>query len=249
MSAELKEILERRITIRARRQTVFAYFTDSERFARWWGEGSRIDPRVGGEVFIRNPNGVTMTGRIVEIEEPERIVFTHLHAGVESLVTIRLEEAPKGTELFLRHAFSSAKIRDHFVQGWRYQLAVFSKIIAEESRDAVTRNVDAFFRAWGDPDAAKRRELLVSCAAPEVSFRDAYSATDGLEDLLANLDAVQIFLPGVTLSRAGDVRVSHGSALAEWTAARGGEPVGKGTNVFELAPDGRISSATGFWNG
>jgi uncharacterized protein YndB with AHSA1/START domain len=249
MSAELKEILERRITIRARRQTVFDYFTDSDRFARWWGEGSRISPSVGGEVFIRNPNGVIVTGRIVEIEEPERIVFTYLHASVESLVTIRLEETPKGTELVLRHAFSSAKIRDHFVQGWRYQLAVFSKIIAEESKDAVTRNVDAFFRAWGDPDAGKRRELLESCATPEIVFRDAYSATDGLPELLANLDAVQVFMPGVALSRAGDVRVSHGSALAEWNAARGGEPVGKGTNVFELAPDGRISSVTGFWNG
>jgi len=60
---------------------------------------------------------------------------------------------------------------------------------------------------------------------------------------------VQVFLPGVTLSRAGDVRVSHGSALAEWNAARGGEAVGKGTNVFELAPDGRIAAVTGFWNG
>ena len=248
MSLELDQILERRITIRARRQTVFAYFTDSARFARWWGEGSRIEPREGGEVFIRNPNGVTVNGRIVEIEEPRRIVFTYIQAGVESLVTIRLEETPKGTELSLRHAFSSAKIRDHFVQGWRYQLAVFSKIIAEESKDAVTRNVDAFFRAWGDPDAGKRRELLESCAAPDISFRDAYSANDGLEDLLSNLDAVQVFLPGVTLSRAGEVRLSHGTALAEWSAARGGEPVGKGTNVFVLAPDGRISSVTGFWN-
>jgi len=247
MSAELKETLDRRISIRARRETVFAYFTDSARFAKWWGEGSRIEGRAGGEVFIRNPNGVVAKGRIVEIEPPARIVFTYEMGGVDSLVTIRLEESAHGTDLHLHHAFSSAKIRDHFVQGWRYQLAVFSKIIAEESKDAVTRNVDAFFRAWGDPDAAKRRELLASCAAPEVSFRDAYSATDGLEDLLANLEAIQVFMPGVTLSRAGDVRVSHGSALAEWNAARGAEPVGKGTNVFELAPDGRISSVTGFW--
>ena len=247
MTAELRETLDRRITIRAARETVFAYFTDSERFARWWGQGSRIDPREGGEVFIRNPNGVTVTGRIVEIDPPEKIVFTYVSGGVESLVTIRLEETAGGTELHLRHAFSSAKIRDHFVQGWRYQLAVFSRLVAEDAKEAVARSVDAFLRAWGEPDAAARRKLLEICATPEVSFRDAYSATDGLEDLLANLDAIQVHMPGVTLSRSGDVRLSHGTALADWTATKDGAPVGTGTNVFEIAPDGRIARAAGFW--
>ena len=61
--AEFSEFLEREITIGAPRETVFAYFTDSERFARWWGAGSRIDPRPGGEVEIRYPNG----GRIARV--------------------------------------------------------------------------------------------------------------------------------------------------------------------------------------
>ena len=247
MTAELPHALDRRISIRARRETVFAYFTDSARFAKWWGEGSRIEGREGGEVFIRNPNGVTVTGRIVEIAPPERIVFTYVGSGVESLVTIRLEETSAGTELHLRHAFSSAKIRDQFVQGWRYQLSVFSKLVAEDAREAVTRNVDAFFRAWGDPDGGTRRELLESCAAAEISFRDAYSATDGLDDLLANLDAIQVHMPGVRLSRSGEVRISHGTVLADWAATRNGEPIGTGTNVFDLSPDGRIARAAGFW--
>ena len=36
---ELKQILERRITIAAHPDTVFRFFTDPERFARGWGEG------------------------------------------------------------------------------------------------------------------------------------------------------------------------------------------------------------------
>ena len=40
--------LEREILIHAGRETVFRFFTDSERFARWWGPGSRIEPRVAG---------------------------------------------------------------------------------------------------------------------------------------------------------------------------------------------------------
>ena len=247
--SELREVLERRITIIARPETVFRFFTDSERFARWWGEGSTIDGRPGGEVLIRFPGGNTVKGRIVEIEPPRRVVFTYEFAGgVDSLVTITLAPDARGTVVHLHHAFSSAKIRDEHIQGWRFQLALFSKAVAEEGLAGVVERVDAWMRAWGDPDPARRRALLESCATPDVVFRDAYSATEGQSDLLAHLDAVQIFLPGVRLERDGDVRLSHGTALARWAARReSGEPAGRGVNVFELSPDGRIARVAGFW--
>jgi uncharacterized protein YndB with AHSA1/START domain len=250
---ELKEILERRITIAAQPETVFRFFTDPERFARWWGEGSRIDPRKGGEVAIRYPDGTRVHGEIVEIDPPKRIVFTYRYAsGVPadgSLVTIALEAVPEGTLLQLRHAFSSAKIRDAHVQGWRYQLALFSRAVSDEGRPAAVERVEAWLAAWGETDAEKRRSLLESCALPGVLFRDAYSATEGIEDLLANLDAIQHFMPGVTLGRDGDVLFSHGTAIARWTARRGSDPIGRGANVYDLSPDGRFARVVGFWEG
>jgi uncharacterized protein YndB with AHSA1/START domain len=246
---ELSETLDRKISICARRETVFAYFTDSDRFARWWGEGSHIDPRPGGEVFIHYPNGITAKGEVREIEPPGRIVFTYVTGGVPSLVTIHLEETGEGTLLKLHHAFSSAKIRDHFVQGWRYQLALFSKAVAAENHSRVAERVDAFLRAWGEPDAKARRALLESCATPGIVFRDAYSATEGLEDMLGNLEAIQVFMPGMTLSRSGEVRLAHGTAIAFWTAKKeNGDPAGSGVNVFDLSPDGSIARVAGFWD-
>ena len=249
MSADLPEILDRRIVIRALPESVFEYFRDSERFARWWGEGSRIDPRAGGEVFIRFPNGVTVRGRIVEVEPPRRIVFTYVSGGIDSLVSVHLEETADGTALDLRHAFSSVKIRDLYVQGWRFQLNLLSKSIADDAKAEVTRTIETFFQAWSEKDPQGRRALLESCATPEISFRDPYGATDGIDDLVANLAAVQAFLPGVTLSRAGEVRLSHGTALVGWNARReSGESAASGVSVFELAPDGRIARAVGFWD-
>ncbi len=251
---EFSELLERRITICARPETVFAYFTDSERFARWWGKGSTIEPRPGGAIAIHYPDGSRARGTVVEIEPPRRIVFGYGLGGgdpeQESRVTITLDETRDGTELLLRHAFASAKIRDQFVQGWRYQLALFSKVVAEEAATAVAQRIDEFLSAWGDPDGAARRRLLESCAAPEISFRDAYSATDGLEDLLAQLEAVQTYMPGVRLEREGEALLSHGTALVRWTARKtGGDVLGRGTNVYDLAPDGRIRRVVGFWGG
>ena len=108
--------------------------------------------------------------------------------------------------------------------------------------------MDAWLDAWGNPDAAKRRERLTSCATPDVVFRDAYSATNGVEDLLANLEAIQHFFPGVSLARDGDVRLAHGTAIARWIARRdGGDPVGQGLNVYDVSPDGRFARVVGFW--
>jgi hypothetical protein len=55
-------------------------------------------------------------------------------------------------------------------------------------------------------------------------------------------------MPGVRLEREGEVRQCQGTVMANWVAlAKGGEQRGRGTSVFDLAPDGRISRVVGFW--
>src|SRR5580765_4173378 len=95
--------LDRTIEIRARRATVFRFFTDAVRWARWWGEGSTIDPTVGGAVQIVYPGGSRASGVVRELVPDERIAFTY---GYEtpgrpippggSLVTITLEDRAGG---------------------------------------------------------------------------------------------------------------------------------------------------------
>src|SRR5882672_10308119 len=122
--------LDRTIEIRARRATVFRFFTDPVRWARWWGEGSTIDPIVGGVVRIVYPGGERVSGVVRELVPDERIAFTYgyeatgrLIAPGGSLVTITLEALPAGTtRLVLRHDVDAAKVLDEHVQGWRYQL-------------------------------------------------------------------------------------------------------------------------------
>ena len=55
-------------------------------------------------------------------------------------------------------------------------------------------------------------------------------------------------MPGVVLERQGDARSCQGLALVDWSV-RGpdGDPRARGTNVFELAKDGRIARVTGVW--
>jgi hypothetical protein len=108
--------------------------------------------------------------------------------------------------------------------------------------------VDAFLAAWSEKDEARRRTALAAIATDDVAFADAFSCTGGVDDLVAHLSAAQMHMPGVVLERSGDVRQCQGTALADWVAkGPDGAPRGRGTNVFELAPDGRIRRVVGFW--
>ena len=87
---------------------------------------------------IRYPEGTEASGEVLEIHEPERIVFSYGYTSGKpipaggSRVTIELRKHVAGTELHLWHEFAEAAVRDQHVQGWRYQVAVFANVVADE---------------------------------------------------------------------------------------------------------------------
>ncbi|HLK46928.1 MAG TPA: SRPBCC domain-containing protein [Bryobacteraceae bacterium] len=245
--------LERTVAIQAPRETVFRYFTDSARWAAWWGAGSTIDAQPGGKVYIRHPNGVETLGEVLQVSIPDRIVFTYGFAGGKpvpaggSRVTIELADEAAGTRLHLTHEFADEAARDEHVQGWRFQLSLFSNVVANEAHVGAADTVDAWFAAWAEPDESRRAQTLARIATPAVRFRDRFSLLDGQDDLLAHINASLRFMPGIRLQRQGAIRHCQGAVLAEWVAiATEGGARGSGTSVFQLAGDGRIETVTSF---
>jgi uncharacterized protein YndB with AHSA1/START domain len=249
---ELTHRLDRSVVIQASRETVFRYFTDSARWAKWWGAGSTIDPRVGGGLLIRHADGTETVGEVLEVKPPEQIAFTYGYASGKlippggSRVTIALAPHAEGTLLRLQHEFADQAARDHHVQGWRFQLSVFANVVADEVFAASSEKVDAWFEAWAIPEDGARAKEFARIASPGVRFRDRYSLLDGLEELTAHSGAAQRFMPGIRMRRAGEPRHCQGVVLADWGAvdAQGQERM-SGTNVFVLGPDGRFESVTG----
>jgi uncharacterized protein YndB with AHSA1/START domain len=238
--------LDRDLVIRAPRALVFRYFTDSARWAAWWGQGSTIEARVGGVVRIVYPNGVTASGEVLALEPDERFAFRFGYdSGAPippggSCVTITLRDHPDGTHLALRHDVADAAARDAHVPGWRYQLAVFANVVADEAHASAAERVDRWFAAW---NAEGSFDGLV---APDVAFRDGFACVRGAAELAAHVAAARAHMPGMAIRRHGAVRHCQGTVLADWmVAGAGGEPVSRGTNVFELTADGRIASAVG----
>jgi uncharacterized protein YndB with AHSA1/START domain len=247
--------LDRTVLIHADRETVFRYFTDSARLAQWWGAGSTIEARPGGRVFVRHPNGVESAGEVIEIDPPARIVFSYgfvsgkpMPSG-SSRVTVTLEPAASGTRVVLCHEFADSSVRDEHVQGWRYQLSVFSNVVADEANAGAAGAVDAWFQAWSAPDDSAREATLARIATPDVHFKDRFSTVDGVPDLVIHLGAAQRFMPGLHLHREGDIRHCQGMVLADWSARTAdGLERARGTNVFLAGPGGLFESVTGFWS-
>jgi hypothetical protein len=206
-------------------------------------------------VVIRHPDNTEVSGEVIDIVVPERIVFTYGNKSGHpippggSLVTIRLTDEGKHTRLHLVHAFADREMRDQSIQGWRFQLSLFANVVANEVHAGAAAVVDAWFTAWSEPDSAVRRTTLARVAAPQIRFKDRFSLIDGVTELMVHLDAASRFMSGIRLEREGEVRHCQGVVLADWVARAidGGER-SRGTNVFVLDSDGYIESVTGFWN-
>jgi uncharacterized protein YndB with AHSA1/START domain len=254
-ASALTHRLDRTVEIGAPVDVVFGYFTDSTLWAAWWGQGSAIDARPGGQMTIVHPGGVEVAGEVLEVDPPRRIVFTYGYRTSNQMpkeggseVTIALEPIGSSTRLRLEHRFAETAHRDAFVQGWRYQLSVFATVIADRLHAGAADTVDAWFGAWSNPDGATRDAAVERIASPAVRFRDRYSLVSGVEDLRAHLAAVHRFMPGMRITREGAIRHCQGVVAADWVArATDGTERGRGLNVFTLGGDGRIVDVVGLW--
>lgn len=250
---DLTQQVERSITIRAPRDIVFSYFTDSARWEKWWGAGSTIDPRPGGKVLVRFSNGHEAAGEVVAMDPPNSLSFTWGYSSGQpiaigqSRVTISLRDEGEATRLTLKHELPADQQKEVHLQGWRYQLSLFSNIVLNEIHANAITAIDDWFKTWVDPDATKRSETFSRIAIPDVLFQDQYSALSGIEDLVQHSGAWQRFMSGVRLERKGDVRHCQGVVLSDWTVMTNDKPTGTGTNVFVFSPRGQIESVTGFW--
>jgi uncharacterized protein YndB with AHSA1/START domain len=245
--------LRRSIVVRAPRPVVFRYFTDSERFAAWWGAGSRIDARPGGEMRICYPNAVVAFGNVESIVPDERIVFTYgyedstkpFHMGI-SRVTISLADDADGTRLELLHEFASPEVRDAHVAGWRYQLSVFANVVSREVNATVVALIDGYFAIWNERDPFVRRKRLAEIADERIEFHDDFAAIRGAGDFDEHVAAVHLHMPGSVLERHSEPRHCQGHVLVDWIVRRNGAPAGAGTNYFDIDAFGRIRRVVGF---
>lgn len=245
--------LDRSVVIHAEPKVVFRFFEESDRWASWWGAGSTIESKRRGRIVIRHGEGVDVVGEVIEVEPPERIVFSYgfldrkAEPAGNSRVTIALEPLGQSTRLTLTHEFNDAAARDEHVQGWRFQLSLFANVVANEVHAGAAQAVDGWFSAWSIADPIARRDAFARVSSSDIGLRDRFSLIDGLDDLVAHTAAYQRFFPGIRFERRGEIRHCQGIVLADWVTHAGEVTTGlNGTCCFTFNTDNHIEAVINF---
>lgn len=117
------------ITIEAPAEAVFQLLTERDGLLRWMAVEAEVDPVAGGVVRWTHENGATMVGRFVELEPPNRLVFTYGWEGglmgVEpesTTVEITLVGDGPTTQVQLAHRGLPAEVADDHRAGWGHFL-------------------------------------------------------------------------------------------------------------------------------
>ena len=121
--------LTRQITIEAPAATVFKYLIDSDLMCTWMGQACVFEPFEGGEYRCEINENIVAGGKVLEVVQDEKIVYTFGWEGGENPVTvgssrveITLEESGGSTLVNLFHSELVAAVEEHG-GGWDHYLA------------------------------------------------------------------------------------------------------------------------------
>jgi uncharacterized protein YndB with AHSA1/START domain len=122
------DLVERKLRIEARPETVFSFFTEPEKMVRWMGVGAMLDPRPGGVFRLNVMADYFMAGEFVEVEPYSRVVFTWGYAeapdGGENPLppgstTVEVDFVPDGEATIVRLTHRvPVDLHDFHVMGW-----------------------------------------------------------------------------------------------------------------------------------
>ncbi len=127
MSETREIVVERHVA--APPEKVFAYFTDAEKWMAWQGTEAQLELRPGGIWRVNVTGEGFASGRVVEVVENQRVVFTwgweHGPPVAPGSTTVVIELYPdaEGTTIRLTHRDLPDDQRDIHRQGWEHYVA------------------------------------------------------------------------------------------------------------------------------
>jgi hypothetical protein len=116
------------------------------------------------------------------------------------------------------------------------------------SQAALDEIVKIYCDAWGEPDLAKRRQLLQRVWADDGTYTDPVTHVAGREALLQRISAHLQKYPGSRIVPSSHADVHHSMLRFTWQfLASDGKVQTEGIDFGEMTSDGRIRKIVGFF--
>lgn len=238
-------------------ETVFRFFTDPARFARWMGGNADIDPRPGGAVEIRYPGGEVARGTVIELTPNSRFVFTWGIDGSPAIpaasteVVVTVEPSVAGSTVKLvQTGHLSEEARMGTTGGWMHYVSTLAAGAADDTMEArLTPLLTEWGNAWAETNPEKRLLILNKIWAVDGRFRNPMASTNGREALNAHMANAQMHMQGVSIEPTTRFEHTHNFFRYAWKMTTAdGMQMGSGMDVGEITPDGQIAWMVGFWD-
>lgn len=111
-----------------------------------------------------------------------------------------------------------------------------------------TSTIDTYLEAYGEPDAARRRELIEQAWAEDGTLADPPMDAAGHDGIDAMFAAVQGMFPGHRFRRTTGIDEHHASARYGWElVAPDGSVAVSGIDIASFDRAGRLARVTGFF--
>jgi len=113
---------------------------------------------------------------------------------------------------------------------------------------SVNETVAGYIAAWNETDAGRRRDIIARTWTEDGSYLDAHREGAGHAAIDAMIAAAQVQFPGYRFRLSSGIEAHHNRVRFSWCA--GGTEAAPlfvaGTDIAELAADGRLRAVTGF---
>lgn len=108
--------------------------------------------------------------------------------------------------------------------------------------------IDTYLAAWNETDAERRAELVREAWLPDGVYLDPMLEATGHRAISEMAAGIHATYPGHTFRRTTQIDGHHEVVRFGWElVAPDGSALVAGTDVAELADDGRFRSVTGFF--
>jgi hypothetical protein len=101
--------------------------------------------------------------------------------------------------------------------------------------------VETYFAAANEPDAGRRRQMLMRCVESDAELVDPTGRWQGVDGLVERIERYQSAAPGTRVVPASGIDAHNDLIRYAWTIVDlEGRSVIDGIDVVELASDGRL---------